>query len=166
MVTRLTDLEGAALAEIAKRGSATSYVVAQAFAGSPSEFWSGSAGAVYPMIKRLAARGLLNAETATTGRRPRQDFCLTDQGMAALLGWLLDCDRAAGLGFDPLRTRLVHLDLVPAPQRKQFLAGVRSKLAERAADQTFENQPLSRKVYETWLKARARWLAMLDQVIE
>lgn len=166
MSIRLTDLEGAALAEIAKRGAATSYVVTQAFAGSPSEFWSGSAGAVYPMIKRLAARGLLQGEAGSTGRRARQEYRLTDQGMAALLDWLLDCDRAAGLGFDPLRTRLVHLDLVPAPQRQQFLEGVQSRFAARASHQAFADHPLSRRVYATWLKARAHWLAMLDQVID
>ncbi|WP_088309198.1 PadR family transcriptional regulator [Novosphingobium sp. B 225] len=166
MANRLTDLEGAALAEIAKRGAATSYAVAQAFAGSPSEFWSGSAGAVYPMIKRMAARGLLNSETALTGKRPSQTYCLTEQGVTALHGWLLDCERAAGLGFDPLRTRLVHLHLVPVAQREQFLAGVRSQFAQRTAKDAFESQPLSRKVHQTWLRARAQWLGMLDQLIE
>lgn len=165
-MVRLTDLEGAALAEIAKRGAATSYAVAQAFIRSPSEFWSGSAGAVYPMIKRLAARGLLTAMPGVAGRRPRLEYQLTAEGLESLHDWLLDSSRAAGLGFDPLRTRLVHLDLVPKAKRTQFLEEVRSKSRMLSAHESFEDRALSRKVYATWLKARAHWLAMLDQLIE
>jgi DNA-binding PadR family transcriptional regulator len=57
MMTDLTDLEGAVLADVATRGTATSYAVAQTFSQSPSEYWSGSAGAVYPLVKRLTATG-------------------------------------------------------------------------------------------------------------
>jgi DNA-binding PadR family transcriptional regulator len=163
-MSRLTDLEGGALAEIAKRGPTTSYVVAQAFAQSPSEYWSGSAGAVYPMIKRLAARGLLETEAAQDGRRQRVDYRITPAGRAALEAWLLDADRAAGLGFDPLRTRLVHLDLVAPERRTQFLNDVRTRSAEFAERPAFANVPLSQRVHRTWLTARAQWLAMLDFV--
>lgn len=159
---RLTDLEGAALAEIARRGTATSYAVTQAFARSPSEFWSGSAGAVYPMIKRLAARGLLVGETGSAGKRARLDYRLTPEGRAAMEAWLLDADRAAEMGFDPLRTRLVHLDLVSSDRRKAFLTEVRARSAAAAARPAFEGQPIARQIHETWLKARAKWLAMLD----
>jgi DNA-binding PadR family transcriptional regulator len=51
---RLSNLEGAALATIAGRGSATAYAIAKSLSDPPSEFWSGSAGAVYPLIRRLA----------------------------------------------------------------------------------------------------------------
>jgi DNA-binding PadR family transcriptional regulator len=166
MAIRLTDLEGAALAEIAKRGSATSYVVTQAFARSLSEFWSGSAGAVYPMIKRLAARGLLQADSGSAGKRPRLEYRVTESGLTALHAWLLDIDRAIGLGFDPLRTRLVHLELVPPEQRQQFLAAVRGRFAAKPAPNSFADHQLSRRVHETWLQARAGWLAMLDRLID
>ncbi len=99
----LTDLEGAALAEIASRSKATSYAIAQAFSHSPSEYWSGSAGAVYPLVKRLAERGLLEPSPATTGMRARIDYRITPQGHSALEDWLLDARRASGMGFDPLR---------------------------------------------------------------
>ena len=85
----LTDLEGAALAEIARRGTATSYAVANAFSGSPSEFWSGSAGAVYPMIRRLTEKGYLQVHAAATGKRRKSDYSITDSGRAALEQWLL-----------------------------------------------------------------------------
>jgi DNA-binding PadR family transcriptional regulator len=161
----LTDLEGAALAEIARLGTATSYAVAQSFAQSPSEFWSGSAGAVYPMIKRLAARGLLEARTASTGQRARLDYHLTPDGREALEHWLLDAKRAAGIGFDPLRTRLTHLNLVTPAQRKAFLAEVRAISHEFAQRPVFPGRPIPQKIHASWLKARAVWLKMLDFVL-
>ncbi len=165
-MTPLTDLEGAALAEIAARGSATSYAIAQSFEQSPSEFWSGSAGAVYPLIKRLAARGLLRSTSAITGKRPRLDYQLTAQGRAALEAWLLDAHRAAGMGFDPLRTRLVHLHLVSPARRRAFLEEVRALSKEFAKQPAFVGQAIPMKVHETWLKARAKWLATLDFLLK
>ncbi len=159
---QLTDLEGATLAEIATRGAATSYAIAQAFAGSPSEYWSGSAGAVYPLIKRLAARGLLEASAAAAGRRERLDYRITGAGRAALEGWLLDAQRAAGMGFDPLRTRLMHLHLVPPERRTAFLDEVRALSRDFAARPAFVGNPVAMKVHQSWTTARAKWLAMLD----
>jgi DNA-binding PadR family transcriptional regulator len=161
----LTDLEGAAMAEIARLGTATSYAVAQSFAQSPSEFWSGSAGAVYPMIKRLAARGLLQADPAATGQRARLDYHLTTEGLAAMEHWLLDARRAAGIGFDPLRTRLTHLDLVTPDQRKAFLSEVRALSHEFATRPVFPGRPIPQKIHASWLKARAVWLRMLEFVL-
>lgn len=160
-MTSLTDLEGAALALIAGRGAATSYAVAQAFARSPSEFWSGSAGAVYPMIKRLAARGLLEPRPATDDKRGRLDYQVTRRGRAAMKAWLLDATRAAGLGFDPLRTRLVHLQLVDADQRRAFLDEVRAQFDAIAERPAFPDDPLAAEIHASWLKARAAWLAGL-----
>lgn len=163
-MTNLTDLEGAALAEIASRGSATAYAIAQAFARSPSEYWSGSAGAVYPLIKRLAGRGLLNPSPAAAGKRERLDYRITEPGRIAMEAWLLHARRASGMGFDPLRTRLLYLHLAAPAQREAFLSEVRSLSEEFAAQPAFVGQPIPMKIHKTWLKARAAWLAMLDFV--
>jgi DNA-binding PadR family transcriptional regulator len=158
----LTDLEGAALAEIAARGPTTSYAVAQSFERSPSEYWSGSAGAVYPLVKRLAARGLLEASAASAGRRERLDYRITDAGRAALEAWLLDAKRASGMGFDPLRTRLMHLHLVPPERRAAFLEEVRALSRAFAERPAFIGNPVGMKIHASWMTARAKWLAMLD----
>lgn len=161
----LTNLEGAALAEIASRGAATSYAIAQVFARSPSEYWSGSAGAVYPLIKRLAARGLLQPSAAAEGKRQRLDYQITDAGRVALEEWLLDAQSAAGMGFDPLRTRLGHLHLVSPEKREDFLIQVRAISEAFAQRPVFEGEPRMIAIHQSWLKARAMWLAMLDAVV-
>jgi DNA-binding PadR family transcriptional regulator len=159
---QLSDLAGAALAEIAARGGATSYAVANAFAASPSEFWSGSAGSFYPLIKRLTAQGLLEARAGATGKRRHVEYHLTAAGRASLDHWLLDTRRAAGMGFDPLRTRLVYLDQVSSEQRATFLEAVRGHTAELADKPVFPGKPVHQKIHSSWLAARAQWLAMLD----
>lgn len=157
----VTDLEGAALALFVRAGRATRYAVMQAFANSPSAFWSGSAGAVYPMIRRLLARKMLTAHAATDGRRKRVDYAVTAEGRAAFEAWLLDPRRAADMGMDPLRTRLVSLDLVPAARRKAFLKEVAVEVARIAEAPAFENDPAGRAIHESWLQARAAWIASL-----
>jgi DNA-binding PadR family transcriptional regulator len=165
-MTLLTDLEGATLAEIAARGTATSYLIAQVFAKSPSEYWSGSAGAVYPLIKRLSERGLLEPSAAASGKRQRIDYQITPLGRDSLENWLLDAKRASGMGFDPLRTRLGHLHLVPESKREAFLREVRSHFEEFAKRPSFEGQPKMIQTHQSWLRARAAWLSMLDFVIK
>ena len=150
----LTDLEGATLAEVARRGTATSYVIASSFAGSPSEYWSGSAGAVYPLVRRLTERGYLEAHAASTGKRQRSDYSITPAGRTALTRWLLDADRAAGMGFDPLRTRLLYLDLVSPTEVATLLTEV-AKRSERAdAPPIFADRPAALHIHRSWWEAR------------
>ncbi len=157
----LTDLEGAVLAEIARRGVATSYLVARAFSASPSEFWSGSAGAVYPLIKRLLARGMVTAHADADGKRARLDYSLTEAGRMAMEEWLLDAHRASGMGFDPLRTRLAHLELIDLKRRKKFLNEVRAISADFAENSNAPEGKFGEHIHKSWLSARAKWLAML-----
>jgi DNA-binding PadR family transcriptional regulator len=163
---RLTDLEGAAMAEIARSGEATSYAVARSFANSPSEFWSGSVGAVYPLIQRLARRKLLAASAGSTGKRARTDYCLTRAGQAALRDWLLDTERAAGLGFDPLRIRLVHLDQVSRSERQAFLKGVNERVQAFAEREVWPEDPRLRAIHATVVAARLGWIAAVSAVVE
>jgi DNA-binding PadR family transcriptional regulator len=100
----LTELEGAALSVIGRLGACTPYQVRQAFLTSPSTEWSGSAGAVYPALRRLKAAGLLAAKPAEDARRAVH-YRLSGAGAEALSRWVCDVKRATGLGLDPFRTR-------------------------------------------------------------
>jgi DNA-binding PadR family transcriptional regulator len=116
----LTELEGAALGVVLRDGPCTSYAVKELFRASPSDFWSGSAGAIYPLMKRLEKRGLVASEAGSTGRRSRRDYRITALGRRAFERWLTDAQRAAGMGFDPLRTRLVFFDQLSPEARSAF----------------------------------------------
>ncbi|MEO1135227.1 MAG: PadR family transcriptional regulator [Pseudomonadota bacterium] len=124
----LTELEGTALAIMSREGPCTPYLIKEAFRNSPSEYWSGSAGAVYPMMKRLEARKLIASRADETDGRARREFSLTAAGKTAMKAWLLNADRAAGFGFDPLRTRLFFIELMTAEERRTFLGKTREKM--------------------------------------
>lgn len=160
----LSDLEGAALAVVVRLGSATAYAIARDFADSPSEFWSGSAGAVYPMVKRLVSAGLLAVDPAfPPSKRGGIHYQVSPAGKAAMTGWLLDVDRASGMGFDPLRSRMLNLDLVDKADADAFLLQVLSRTKAKARDVPVGVQPRMGAISSLWWKSRVGWIKQLIQ---
>lgn len=100
----LTELEGAILTEVGYRDRRTAFQVRQAFKLSPSSEWQGSAGAVYPAIKRLVDKDLLDAEILSDARGTRR-LSLTAAGNAELMRWSLDVPACLSIGADPFRLR-------------------------------------------------------------
>jgi DNA-binding PadR family transcriptional regulator len=129
----ITELEGAILAEIHHRGSHTAFQVRQSFRRSPSEEWSGSAGAVYPAIRRLEAAGLVEAKPMAGGRGARY-LSLSPAGIAALNEWALAIERAAGIGIDPFRLRASLWLTLPNAQWVRLRDGLIEALREKNAE--------------------------------
>jgi DNA-binding PadR family transcriptional regulator len=100
----LTELEGAVLTEVGHRGNTTAFKVRRAFELSGSASWRGSAGAVYPAVKRLIAGGFLESQPIA-GRRGGNRLKLSATGRGALRSWALDFEQASDSGFDPFRLR-------------------------------------------------------------
>jgi DNA-binding PadR family transcriptional regulator len=118
----LTELEGAILSEIEDRGHDTAFQVRRAFAVSHSLEWKGSAGAVYPAVKRLESKGFLKAAAARGGRATRR-LSLTDSGRAALSQWACDARLATSIGIDPFRLRSgIWAGLKPERRNRLFNA--------------------------------------------
>ena len=120
----LTELEGCVLGEIALRQPCTAYVVRREFLQSLTPHWSGSAGAVYPLFRRLEARGYIRAKSHATGRRQSKHYVVTRAGRAALARWIGPplTRESAGVPMDPLRSRMRFLQFVPAARRRKFVA--------------------------------------------
>lgn len=116
----LTELEGAILSEIQHRGNDTAFRVRRAFQMSPSIEWSGSAGAIYPAIKRLRGQGLINGEATHDGRSTVR-LSLTTAGEAAVIAWACDPERSSSVGIDPFRLRSGIWDLLPGDERRSAL---------------------------------------------
>ncbi len=93
----------------------TAYAIRTVLARSRASFWSGSAGAIYPLMRRLERRGQLQSTAARTGKRPRRDYRITTAGNAALRRWLRPPlpDADASIVYDPLRTRMLFLGALP-----------------------------------------------------
>ena len=106
----LTELEGCVLGEIALRQPCTAYVVRREFLQSLTPHWSRSAGAVYPLFRRLEARGYIRAKSHATGRRQSKHYVVTlargtGRQLARWIGPPLTRE-SAGVPMDPLRSRL------------------------------------------------------------
>lgn len=125
----LTELEGSILSELQHRGSQTAFQIRRSFATSPSVEWRGSAGAVYPAIKRLERDGLIQAVAKGDGRATRL-LSITDEGRRAMLAWATEPARAVSVGIDPFRMRAGIWLGLPAGERTRALQLVKQALLE------------------------------------
>lgn len=94
--------------------------------------WRGSAGAVYPAIRRLTDRGLIDAAQTGSGRRTSL-LSLTLDGVTALEDWICDANRAASVGLDPFRLRAGMWAKLSAGRRDQAVLALRCALETEIA---------------------------------
>jgi DNA-binding PadR family transcriptional regulator len=122
----LTELEGTVLGVVWSRQPCTAYQVRREFTDSPSPYWSGSAGAIYPLMARLQAAGLLRSQAHATGARKSRRYTLTAAGRAALARWVGPPvpDHIVGVPPDPLRARITFMRVLPAARRRVFLRAI------------------------------------------
>lgn len=103
-------------------GPLTRYAIRSAFLKSRSSHFSGSAGAIYPLIDRLKGLGLVHATRHKRGNRESQQFTITPAGKEALKKWLWeDKSGLAAVEFDPIRARVHFLGVLTPRQRERFI---------------------------------------------
>lgn len=130
---RTTELEGCVLGVVWEKGPCTPYTIRRVFQDSPSPHWTGSAGAIYPLVARLATRRLIRADARNpTGRRGAKAYRITPSGLEALKRWLGPPlpEWAIGVPVDALRTRLRFLGALTAQVRKDFLDEAETRLRD------------------------------------
>lgn len=162
----LTELEGSVLVEIGHRGNHTRFQVRRAFETSPSSSWSGSAGAVYPAIKRLVEAGLIDAGPPQSGLRTRS-LSLTAQGNKALERWFSDVAAASSIGADPFRSRAGLWETLAPGRRAQVIAamraGVEQELGKLVARTTLDPvEDIGNQLAIRLQRLRLDWLAEID----
>ena len=123
-MTKLSELETVTLGLIWQDGPCTPYAVRQVFLRTPSPQWSGSAGAIYPAVQRLEARGYIHSEAHAQGRRKSRLYRVTPKGTAALKKWLRASheDWVVGVPPDPMRTRFRFLGILPPSEARATVA--------------------------------------------
>jgi DNA-binding PadR family transcriptional regulator len=167
----LTELEGAVLGTLRQHAPCTPYRIRRLFLDSPSPYWSGSAGAIYPLMGRLENRGLIRAKPGAADRREGRVYELTASGVRAARKWLGPPwpPIVTGVPADPLRTRVAVLDALGRAARVRFFRAaiaavdedIRSHLSDRRRGR-HAGRPLDEAVARgalAMLRARRRWLA-------
>jgi len=135
-VKTLSELEGAVLGVVFMRGPMTPYAVRTEFERSRSSHWSGSSGAIYPVIHRLVRHGLIRTEQRRQGRRESRVCRLSPPGQNALRAWLgppLPA-WAAAVTFDPIRTRVGFFAALPPDARRRLLDEAERRLVHELAE--------------------------------
>ncbi|MBV9497154.1 MAG: PadR family transcriptional regulator [Acidobacteria bacterium] len=172
-----TELESTVLGVVWLRGPCTAYVVRQEFLLSGSAHWSGSAGAIYPLLARLEQHGLIKAKESEWGRGSKKEYSVTRRGMTALRSWIGPPlpEWTAAPTFDPVRTRLSFLGALQPEQRAEFVAEAQRNLERelgriralvtsfRVQDDPYEYLSLVGTVHE--LEGRQRWLEEVARVV-
>ena len=128
----LSELEGAVLAMVWREGPATPYLLRKLARASRSPQLSSSAGSIYPLVERLAERGLIEGEAFTHGKREGTAYSITREGLGQLRAWISKptSERASEALVDPIRTRLMMLGALPPGQRRRVIANFRRALED------------------------------------
>jgi DNA-binding PadR family transcriptional regulator len=168
----LTEIEGVILGIVWSRQPCSSYVVLTRFRQSPTWGWSSSAGAIYPAIRRMKSRRLLDARLEEKSKRRAELLALTERGCEALRDWLTDMSEEMGsAGVDPIRTRVNYLAALDAAERERFID--RAEAITRSRLDLVRQRRPDPKAAESWtleattmalvlqLEARITWLKAL-----
>jgi DNA-binding PadR family transcriptional regulator len=73
-------------------GARTGYEIKRAIDLSTRFFWTASYGQIYPELRRLEERGLVEARAAPRGGVKRNSYRLTETGETVLRDWLTDSE--------------------------------------------------------------------------
>lgn len=172
-----SELEAFILGLIWQLGPCSPYEIRTHMRSSPSSQWSASAGAIYPLMRRLERAGLVRSKALRTGKRERQEYTITEAGISNLRTWIGPpfSPEVTSVTHDPLRTRARFLALVPPATRKAWLASASAALedvARRVAQWQAEHGQsdpflsLITRNGELETQARRQWLAEMTAHFE
>ncbi|MHC4126645.1 MAG: PadR family transcriptional regulator [Planctomycetota bacterium] len=169
-MAKRSDLELVVLGIVWKMGPCTPYAIRREFLTSPTPHFSGSAGAIYPLVRRLERDGLLSSKPSRQGRRRSQLYRTTRKGTAVLKRWLrppVPLKDVAG-AYDPVRLRIYFLKASPPAQRRalldESLAEMKRRLPGLESDERRyvesgdEFSHLASRGIQKTLEARIAWL--------
>ncbi|MFM9995125.1 MAG: PadR family transcriptional regulator [Phycisphaerales bacterium] len=134
MPRRHSELECFTLGLIWRHGPCSAYDVRMLMQDSPSTQWSASAGAIYPLIRKLEREKLVAGKDEPHGRRARRVFRATRAGQHVLRDWIGPplAPEAVTVAYDPLRSRARFLSVLPARSRARWVAAALGALDEVA----------------------------------
>lgn len=130
----LTDNEGTLLALVLRQQPITAYQIAKIYEESPVSNFNTSKGKIYPLIRRLRERGLLDAEAVEGDARGTERLVCTDDGRRAIKHWLGQFRPTHLLLEDPLRTKVQSFDLLSRDEQIEWLVEAKAQLTEKLAE--------------------------------
>lgn len=161
----LTENEGSLLAVIIRDEPITAYQLVMIYEQSPVSSFNTSKGAVYPIIRRLKERGFVVGERVTADKRGTEALKCTSSGLGALKRWVRAVQPGFTLLADPLRTRILSLDLLSRDEQLEWIVETKRLVAEKKAEVagydesvTIPFQDVVTKAAQGSLDATMKWL--------
>lgn len=130
----LTDNEGSLLALVLRRQPVTAYQLLRIYAQSPVSSFNESKGSLYPLIRRLKARGLIAAQPVDGDRRKAELLTCTEGGRATARLWVKRLEPRHILPDDPLRTKAISFGLLDSGERKAWINAARALTKAKIAE--------------------------------
>jgi DNA-binding PadR family transcriptional regulator len=176
--TRLTELEHVVLGIVWKDGPCTAHAIRMHTITTRNSRFSGSPGAIYPVMRRLEFRGLVSCDLDCSGRQLRRTYTTTYDGRAALRSWLkAACPvQRSDVLQDPVRLRIYFLEALPMFRRRTVLEAMEQGLGEQMedlvddlgddADRGETYRLLATRGAITVCRAQRRWIQGVRESIE
>jgi DNA-binding PadR family transcriptional regulator len=130
---KITEHEGMLLALVLRQQPVTAYQLFRMFEQSPVTSINSSKGQLYPAIRRLRERGLLDARKVAGDGRKSEELSVTDAGHAAVREWTRNIEPSHIVLDDPLRTRILSFDVLNREERLEWIARAKALVKQRRA---------------------------------
>ena len=168
----LSEHEGMLLALLAREQPSTAYQLYRIFEQSPVSSINASKGQLYPAIRRLRERRLIKAAKVAGDGRNAEELSVTEKGLRAVREWLKGIELVHVVLDDPLRTRMLSLDLLTREERLEWIANAKAlvKGKRELLDHYIESvdipyQRIANQSAIEALRARMDWLDELLYVV-
>jgi|SRR6185369_7211313 len=162
---KLTEHEGILLSLLLRQQPATAYQLYRIFEHSPVSSINTSKGQLYPAIRRLRDRQLIEATKVAGDGRKTEELRVTAAGVGAVRDWVRGIEPAHVVLDDPLRTRMLSLEVLSREERLAWIAKAKALVKDKReiVDQYDRsvNLPHQRIAYASAvgaLRAKMEWL--------
>ncbi|HEY0414179.1 MAG TPA: PadR family transcriptional regulator [Allosphingosinicella sp.] len=170
----LSDNEGSLLGLVLRRQPVTAYQLFKVYEQSPVTSFNASKGSLYPLINRLKAAGLIEAERKEGDGRNAETLRCSEAGAEAVRRWLKDLKISHVMLDDPLRTMMLSLDRLTRDEQIEWVADAKALVqAKMAAVEAYSRsvsvpfQDIAHRSTTEMLRVKMEWLdALLYQVVK
>ena len=165
----LTDHEGTFLSLVLRIQPATAYQVTKIYEESPVSNFNTSKGKIYPLIRRLAERGLLGKRAVPGDGRGAEELFCTAEGKKAVRAWVTQVRPTHLLLDDPLRTKVQSFGLLSRDEQIEWIVSVKemlhAKLAELDAYQKEVDVPFKDFLHDNAVQSVRSRMDWLDRML-
>ena len=167
--TKVTEHEGMLLALILRQQPVTAYQLFRFFETSPVTSINASKAQLYPAIKRLRERGLIEGRKVAGDGRGAEALSVTDAGRDMVRSWTRAIDATHITLDDPLRTRILSFDMLSRDERLEWIVKAKALVKQRRAIVEEYNQsvtvPYQDFAYASVMEALRVKMEWLDELL-